>query len=704
MKKKILLTVLVLVVAVALLVGCSAKSDNTVDTDAELLSNGNFELNVPDTGWTVSKTGESGSVTFPYFSADAQGYDAERGHRYAVITAESGKTTFTRVSQTVSIEPHRTYRLSVDYRITTTVAAGDGAKGFYLTLDGFKYFYRAATVETDGWQTWKLYFNSDNYDEVTVVLGLGEADYIAQAGVVNFDNVSLVCLDDTAAADVVAQSLSQANTLGGKYDSNYRMSGVDVVFTVLIVVLTAGLLVAAYFALRRLSVKKDVEIAPNGMVKGSSILKNTTFLLIVTLVVGFAMRLVLSLTLFGYGAYENAVMSNTTAMLENKLWGYYFNYETYYAPGVMYLLYVMGAIAAPLKLTAGTQGMAIFLKIPALIADLLLIAIVFLAVDKRKGSVWALVIGLTMALLPVLYAASALWGVYTSIAALFLVLTFMAVRKKQVIKMTVFYFLAVLFAEEALILLPLLVVYAIMLYVKYPETRMRLPIAATVAFVVGYAVTVPLALDYYVAGHPFIVLERYVTVFNQNDYFARNIFNLYAMVGVGANSVNTAGVVMGAIFAAASMLGGIAMYLKNRNRQDLLMYAAWTLIAVYTTSVRMNLWVLMLGAVLLLTYVAYTDEKRLAWCFGAFAVTSAVNACYVMAVGGNVKGGVGAAGVTVASLDPVAIVFSALTLVTFFALTYVVADVCLGRKKPFMPLVRSKRDRNKEKGNVADQQ
>ena len=687
MKKKIVLTVVILALVALLLVGC-AESAVTVEPDVELLTNGNFESASPDAGWTFVQTEAGGTRKYPYSNPQHTGYDATHGQFYLTLTTESGTKANSRVFQTVEVQPHCTYVLSVDYKLTTAVTVGEGGRGAYVELEGFKLMSRSATEVTDGWQNWTMYFDSDDYDSVTVALGLGDSNYNATGGSVSFDNVSLRRVTDEVAGTVAAQSLATANTGSGTYDVAYRISGVDTVFTVLIVLLSACLMVVAYFLLRRLSVKKEVEIADNGMVKGSNIFKNTTFLLVVTLVVGFAMRLVLSLTLFGYGAYENALMTNTATMVENGLKDYYFNYTTYYAPGTMYVLYILGLIAAPLNLAAGTQGMAIFLKIPALISDLLLIAFVFLAVDKRKGPLWALVVGLSLALLPILYAASSLWGVYASVAALFLVLAFMAARNRHVIKLTVFYFLSVLFSEAVLLLLPLLLVYAVLQYIKCPELRIKLPVCATAALVVGYAITVPLAVNYYVAGHPFIVLERYCTAFNQNAYFARNVFNIYAMCGVGATTVNTAGVAMSAIFAALAMLGGIAMYLSNRNRQDVILYAAWTIIAVYTLCVRMDMWVLLLGVVLMYLYILYTDEKRLMWIWGAFATLSAINACYVMAVGGNVQGGVGAAGVTVASLDPVAILFSVLEVLTFFGLTYVVADICHGRKKLIMPLER----------------
>ena len=698
-KAKWICFILAVVLLAALLVGCA--SDSTVHTpNQNVLDNGNFEAT--DSNWQIA-TSASEMPTFVYTASTAKNYDANHGHYYLSITERAGGS-YTMYKQTVAVQKNSVYCLSCDYQITTTVGTGKDGRGAYLGLYGLEFVSDSFTAVTDGWQTFTVYFDTANYSEVTVAVGLGDAQSKATSGTVLFDNVRLSLVDSAAITTVGRTKYVQDGTVpavnlsaGGtiNYRDAYRTTVPDIVYMVLVVVLGAALLVGAYFALRRTVRPDEPVVQRGGVVKGSSILQNPTVLLVISLLVAFGIRLLLSLTIYGYGAYQNTLMKDAASMAENGLWAYYLD-STAYAPGAMYLLYIIGLLAIPLKLTVATPGFAIFIKIPAIIADLLTVMFVFLAVNKEKGAIYAFVSAMAVALLPVVFMASSVWSVYASVGVLFLVLAALAVRSRSVVKTTVFYTLAVLFFEEALLLLPLLLTYAVTLYIKYPDLRVKLPLCATLAIVGGYAVTVPLVIDWYTAGHPFIVIEKYVAYFSANTYFARNVFNLYAMCGVGANTVNTAGRVCSAIFAALSMLASIGLYLKRRNRQDLILLMAWTLVAIYMLCVGANLWLLMAALVLLAVYALLTQEKRLLWIVGAFGVISTVNACYTMFVGGNVQGGTGAAGVTIGSLDPVAILFSVFAVLTFVAFTYVTVDVCLVRKKLLMPLGRTGTDADKQ--------
>ena len=698
LKTKLLCIVLAVALLAALLVGCSAQKVEH-QPDQNVLSNGNFEST--DSDWQIT-TSSSEMPTFPYTASTDKVNYQRNGHYYLSIT-ERSSGSYTWYQQTVPVQKNSVYCLKCDYRITTKVDVSTNARGAYLGLVGLE-FASDSDTETGDWKTFTVYFDTDKYTEVTVAVGMGDVENKAVAGTVLFDNVSLSLVDSAAITTVGRTRYVQDGTVavvnlasGGtlNYRDAYRTTVPDIVYMVLVVVLGAALLVGAYFALRGTVRRDEPVVQQNGVVKGSNFFQNPTFLLVVSLLVAFGIRLLLSLTIYGYGAYQNTLMKDAAAMAENGLWAYYLD-STAYAPGAMYLMYTIGLLAVPLKLTVATQGFAIFIKIPAIIADLLTVMFVFIMANREKGSVYAFVVSMVLALCPVFFMASAVWSVYASVGVLFLVLTAMAVRNRSVIKTTIFYTLAVLFMEEALLLLPLLLTYAVTLYIKYPELRIKLPLCATLAIVVGYAVTVPLVIDWFAAGHPFIVIEKYVAYFSANNYFARNVFNLYAMCGVGAETVNTTGRVFSGIFAALAMLGAIGLYIRRRNRQDLVLLMAWTLVALYMLCVGMNLWVLMAAIVLLVVYAVYTQEKRVMWIAGAFSTIACVNACYTMFVGGNVQGGAGAAGVTIGSLDPVAIVFSTLAFVTFLAFCYVTVDVCLVRKKLLMPLADRTADADAE--------
>lgn len=703
MKKKVICIVLAVALLAVILVGCSSNGVNH-QADVNVLSNSTFESN--DTDWSIVSSGST-QPKFPYTSSGANEYEADHGHVTASLSAfDSGSYMW--LSQTVAVMPHKVYHLTVDYKITSEVDVSENGRGAYVEILDFEFASAYATAKSNTWQTLSLYFDTDKYEEVSVALGLGDKQYKVTSGTVLFDNVSLSLVDDALVVtkghnkyveDGSYQVINLASGGTVDYRASYRSSTSDIVFMVLVVVLGAALMVCLYFVLRRNAAPKEVVVEQGGAIKGSGLLRNNTFLLICSLLIAFVVRLVISVTTYGYGAFQNELMANAAAMAEKGLFDYYLD-STVYAPGAMYILYILGLLAVPLKLTVATQGYAIFIKIPAIIADLLTVLFVFNAAAKAKDGRYAFWISLALGLCPVFFMASTLWSAYASIGVLFLVLTALAVKERAIIKMTVFYVFAVLFMEEALLLLPLLLTYGVMLYIRHPETRIKLPVCATVAIIGGYVLTIPLTVHWFAAGHPFIVLENYVSYFSQTDYFARNIFNLYGMVGVSANAVNTAGNVCSAIFAALAMLGAIAVYIKCRNRQTLILLGAWTLVAIYMLCVRMNIWILLAAMVLLLVYILYTQEKRLMWVFGAFSVLTSINLCYVMKVGANIKGGYNAAGVTVGSLDPVMILFSIFAVITFFAFTYVAFDVALNRKKLLMPLLlRGEGKENESKEN-----
>lgn len=685
MKRKVLIAILAVLLVAVCLVGCTGKVN--VDADVELVSNSNLEVLQQGAlaDWTLTVNNADLKPKFTPVSPAAGNYNEAYGTYSPVITALKDGVYAT-YSQTVAVQRHAVYRLSMDVKVNSAITAG-GKVGAWVGLDGYE-LVRQSTMTAEGWHTVSVYFRNDNKDQVTVVWGLGSADSLVTAGEASFDNVSLVRLTDEEVAQqgIIAVNLRNANN--PPYNENYKSTATDTIFVVLVVVLAAGLLVGAYFLLRYLAGRTN-PTRPAGN-KAAAFFTKPIVLMIAALLVGFAVRLVVSLTIFGYGAYNNGMMTAAASMAEKGLWQYYVDATTYYAPGATYIMYLLGLLAIPLQLVSGTQGMAIFMKIPAIIADLVLLAVVYAEVCRKYDSRTALVATVVLALCPVTFIASGVWGTFASVGVLFLVLAMLAVRDRKVIKLTVYYTLAVWFMPEALLLLPLLLVYCVVVYIKYADSRIKLPVAATVSIVASYALTVPLALNFIVAGRPFIVLERYCTYFAQNKYFARNLFSIYTMCGVGANEVNTAGVVMSALLAAVVMLAGIVIYLKRRNRQDIQLVAAWTLLGVLLLSAHMDLWLSLPVVVLLLVYSVMTQEKRVMAISGGLSMVYTVNAAYAMYVGGNTGYGIGSGTVAFGNLDPVAILFSVIAVVLFGLLTWVMVDVCcFGRKKLLMPLSKT---------------
>ncbi|MBO4534737.1 MAG: hypothetical protein J5755_02240 [Clostridia bacterium] len=684
MKSKLVIAFALVLIVAVVLVGCASGSFQ-VEAGKELTANSTMEK-VTDSkldDWAFATGDNAANPTIVSVDPDSAAYDPQYGTRYVRISSNS-KGSYTLYKQEVQLERGAVYRLSIDVRVTTAIIAS-GVRSAFVGLAEYDYVFASTAAKAD-WTKIDVYFRNDVADDVTVVWGLGSTDSLVTSGVAQFDNVSLVKLSAEDAEGIIALNLKDSS---GNYRATYTKTLKDTLYVVLTTVLFFLVGVAAFFGLKHFFNKSvpSVDDGPQGNApaapksKGTALLASPTLWLVVALVVGFGMRLLLALTVFGYGAYGNQVMTDASLMAEKGLFQSYVDINSYYAPFANYLLYFLGLLAIPFKLTAGTLGMAIFVKIPAILADLILTVVLFTVLHREKGLGVAAIVSGLFALCPVTFAASGIWGVFAPVGVLFLVLALLALRDRKIILLTVYYTLSVLFMQEALLLMPLLLAWAVVTYIKYPETRIMLPVCATVAIVAGYALTVPLAINYFILARPFVVLERYVGYFTSNGFFGLNLFGLYGMCAVSANAVNVAGNAFSGIFAALVLLGGIGLYVVRRNRQDLILAAAWSMAGILVLCTHVDMWLILPVLVLLGLYAMLAGEKRVALVALAWSVLATVNVGYALWVGGNIQGGLGSTAATIASADPVMITFSVFTVLLFAYLTYVAIDVCVRERK-----------------------
>ncbi|MBQ7653274.1 MAG: hypothetical protein IJS93_02785 [Clostridia bacterium] len=682
MRKYLLLFLIVCLTVSVVAIGLVGCDKYEVDYNSELILNGNLENRTTDWTFYTDSNNKLTPTVVDIKNGDSTTYFEEHerhGGSYISITATS-TYSYGYYSQTVPVEKDAKYLLKADVKITDSIES-DGVYKAFIGLAESTSIFRSVEDQSDGWYQLEVAFYNYSYDSVNVRFGIGTDSSTFLAGTALFDNISLMKIADDDAVGLVALNLGSKGASG--YDSGYLTDSKGIVFTVLLTVLGAALLYALYVFVRRYSSRSlpTVETVGEEVKNDKTAIKGIVFSVIAVLA-AFAIRLVLVITLYGHGAIMNQLATASESMANNGVIKYYFEYTPYFTPGVSYLLWIMGLIAKSLNLLSGTQGFALFMKIPSVIADLLTVYFIYAIAAKKTDPVKAFVIALAYALLPVAFIASSVYGSFACIGALFLLLAFNAARDRKIIKLTVFYSLAVLFVAEALILLPLLLTYAVVLYVKYPEYRNVLPISMTVAIIGGYLVTLPLTWSFFITGKPFIVLERYFTIFSESKLFVDGAFNVYTMCALSGADVNTAGVVMSAILVACIMLAGIGLYIKCRDRQKLTLIAAYVLLFTYTFCIRMSIFVVLPALLLFYLYAVYSGERRVLTTTAAASVIVTLSACYELMICKYVPGGLNAQEVAVSAHDPVAITFSAVFVLITLISGFVVMDICLkGREK-----------------------
>ncbi len=188
---------------------------------------------------------------------------------------------------------------------------------------------------------------------------------------------------------------------------------------------------------------------------------NFTGIVLAIIGIGIVVRAAFMLTVTGYreeikGLFD--LMMNASPAYEGGVVGHY--------PLVTGIYWILGSIARAAGLTADSLGTQILVKLPLIVADGVLMYMVYRAAKKHINEYAGLVLAGFVAFFPPFILASGVWGSVYSLLALFLVMTFYFMANKKFLLMMVSYALALYTAKDALYLFPLIAVFVIYQWVK----------------------------------------------------------------------------------------------------------------------------------------------------------------------------------------------------------------------------------------------
>ena len=656
--KKVLVIILSLLLIVALFTACNTVK---VEKDQELLINGGFDDGV--NAWTASAADSESSATVKDVTSGQDVYQ-ETGAHYLTVTSSKYNT----LSQKVAIEKESTYILSAKIKVTSMDAA-EGA-GAFVGIDDNAFTVQSIT-KTGEWQTVSCYFNSGSFDEVVVRFGVGSSTGNT-SGTALFDAISLKKVDKTGA---LIQTLS-GDSSSQSYDAKYLTNKSGIIFTVLTTVLGGLALYAMYVVLRRLMSKKGAFLSVDSTSDGKvNFFKSAAFMLIICELVAFALRLITINFIYG-GPTLGAYVNESTQLVDLGAQEFYFEKTSTTPIGSLYLLWVLGLIAKPLNLVSG-MGYAIFLKIPAVLADLVAVFVIFYLANNRYNQYISALFAGAYAILPVFFFMSAGWGAYSSIGALFILLSFAALLDKKYVAGIVYYSVALLFMTEAMLLLPLLLVYIFyVFFTKGDNQKMAISISVTASVIVLYLISLPFTLSYFTVGKPFAALTSYCKAFLAHTGFTENAFTVYGIFGLGAAEANVAATVFSSIFVGLAIIGTILLYFKSKSRLDLLLLSAFIFVLTFVLTSAVDTLLIYPALILLLVYGMISGDRRVLKLFGGFSVTTLLNTSYAMMIGGYFGAGHNSDVTYMTAGDPVLIIFSIANLFLLGYFAYVLYSIC----------------------------
>lgn len=430
--------------------------------------------------------------------------------------------------------------------------------------------------------------------------------------------------------------------------STTRLGG-NVTFTVLMLLATVAVIFTATWLIVRFLCRE----------KG----KNLGRWAAAVIAVGIAVRVACGIFIGGYRNEMNVYNEMLDYFLANGVSGYYKTNGVTVFPVTFYMIALFGGLGRLLGLAAGSSVMAIFIKLPLIVADVITATLLYRIAKRYVNSEIAVVIAGVFSLCPVFFLASGAWGTELSLALPFVIAgMYMLIDKKPLLSM-LFFMLSTLVTKACIYLFPLYIVYygykffaSIIANVKLTEKKVfsqrlndealcsafKLPVFFIVTYLVKYLISLPLMLGT-VGASPFrmtllVTLEPLVS----SNYFSYNGLSIFNIFGKNAVVVGNAFPQTVFVVCFGVLLSAIVglVYFSKRNRAVLPLIAAYISFTLTTYFVGSTAVSMLLSIVLLLFSFIYIKDVRILRVFAIASVlftiitlTVMTNAGYLNAYG-----------------------------------------------------------------------
>lgn len=430
---------------------------------------------------------------------------------------------------------------------------------------------------------------------------------------------------------------------------------------------------------------------------------------IITLVVGVVIRMLVDFSMKGIVGYTAAFsvnragyngLFNMTNYIVNKGFNGFLDEYTgiFLYPIPAYLLTVFGSFSSLFAdLSVNSHITLAFLKLPFIIAEILLAVFAYKIAKKYANETVALAIGGLVALCPVFMLGSLAPSPYVLAALALVVMVYFMLERKYVL-MTVAYTISLLCVFETVFLLPAVAVFLIYAYVKKviayknSDTKVslwnseygiivKLPVAIIVCMLVSYLVTLPFA-NSYVGANPFKMLYVYlIEPFGNMRYFTYNGLSLYSLFDRNATRLDLAFpvYVFSILFMVAIVAITLIVYLSKKNRANLMMFVAYVLLTINTYFVDSTELTLLPFMAIMIVAIVVLKDKRLVKIFGIMSLMILLNFSGVMIQADYFRANATfASEVLVDGFKVLGMICSAITVLTHIYFTSTLLDIVLG--------------------------
>ena len=672
---KILIFILLIVMGLSVLAGCQKDLDNgnEIPYGENVLSNGDFETGT--SGWSLMK-GNDGFVDTSVKSTpvDSEQYNPRFGARRLEIS-NLWSATYCYYMSTVELEKGVIYKLSIDINVTENlegVSTGASYTGAFVAFDKDSVATRInVTTKTSGFVNKEFYFKPNTTGPQSIIIGLGRESAMVK-GAAQFDNVTITPMQDT---DVALGTTIY--TLGATARGDYATDE-GITFVVLLSILSVALCLLAYYLIK-LNVNKNNEDIGKKLFKNNklrAIFTSTYFYITFAILAGFIVRFIIVNFINGMNYELNSLANFSSALLNKGSRVFYENNTNAALPiGQLYMLWGMGHLASLFGVPFGSTGFFILLKIPAIIADLVLVFFIYEYALKNHNSFTAFIMATLYAILPVVFTISSAWGQFTAIPVLFIILSIISFIKRKPILSISLYTIAVFFDPIVLAIAPLFIGVYVIRAIRYEKERIGIIATIPASFIFLFLVNLPFSINFVALGEVFFFITKMSGYIVGTAYYTTNAFNLFGLFGNNTELVSTASQAFNIIFTVVLSIWLIYVYYNKRNRLEMLLYISLAFLLSYVFNLYNYPYYVLLAIASMFMYFVFTGEKRVFICFTLLSFTSFINLAQILNHSGYIGTGANTRYLAYVNGSALLIIFSIINIIIAIVYTYLIFSI-----------------------------
>ncbi|MBQ2101234.1 MAG: phospholipid carrier-dependent glycosyltransferase [Lachnospiraceae bacterium] len=246
----------------------------------------------------------------------------------------------------------------------------------------------------------------------------------------------------------------------------------------------------------------------------------------------FVLRIVLSVTYYGFETDVNCFMSWSERIYTLGPANFYSpDYFSDYPPLYLYVLFTVSLLRHVLGITYGSTLHLLLIKTPAILADMAIGYLIYRVGRKRIGLSSTICLSALYLFQPVVLLNSCLWGQVDSVFTLFLLLSILFLEKMQLLPSMLLFELGVLMKPQMLIFAPVMIV-GVIHYVFRGSFSMQMFTKAVGYGLLTLLVMVLLSMPFGLEN----VLSQYLDTLGSYPYASVNGYNFWAGMGMNWKS------------------------------------------------------------------------------------------------------------------------------------------------------------------------